>query len=351
MPTRHPSAAAEALTSRVDEAVARARRFGRPVLASVTVPLPGDVDVAAVHLRQPPRRRALVRVGAARPRRVRDRGARRRRAGRCRTHPGSLHAGRADVLRGDARRRARRRAGQSRHRAALGWRIQLLPRRLHRTRVVVLPTCGAHHARAFADAIGRERARDAQRAVPRGRRPAGARRARRRPARRLSTDPLPLVDPDPAGGYEISSVRPPTDFERAVEEGARLVRSGAVEKLVLAREVRVGAARPFNPAAVFGALRCRVSQLLLLLRRERPRRPSSARARSCSCAAPARWSARSPSPDRPAAARTRRSTTTSASASCAARRIARSTASSCARSSARWSRCRCGSRPPRSPAS
>ena len=79
-----------------------------------------------------------------------------------------------------------------------------------------------------------------------------------RPAGRLaglSTDPLPLVDPDPAGGYEIASVLPPTDFERAVEEGARLVRAGAVEKLVLAREVRVSAARPFNPAAVFGALR------------------------------------------------------------------------------------------------
>ncbi len=71
----------------------------------------------------------------------------------------------------------------------------------------------------------------------------------------LSTDPLPLVDPDPAGGYEISSVLSPTDFERAVEEGARLVRAGAVEKLVLAREVQVSAARPFNSAAVFGALR------------------------------------------------------------------------------------------------
>ena len=33
------------------------------------------------------------------------------------------------------------------------------------------------------------------------------------------------------------------------------MRAGAVEKLVLAREVQVSAARPFNPAAVFGALR------------------------------------------------------------------------------------------------
>ena len=75
-----------------------------------------------------------------------------------------------------------------------------------------------------------------------------ARRAQLRIRSRWST-------PIPAGGYEIASVLPPTDFERAVEEGARLVRAGAVDKLVLAREVRVSAARPFNPAAVFGALR------------------------------------------------------------------------------------------------
>jgi salicylate biosynthesis isochorismate synthase len=71
----------------------------------------------------------------------------------------------------------------------------------------------------------------------------------------LGSEALPLVDPDPAGGYDISSVGSPTDFERAVEEGARLVRDGEVDKLVLAREVRVSGARPFNPAAVFGALR------------------------------------------------------------------------------------------------
>jgi salicylate biosynthesis isochorismate synthase/menaquinone-specific isochorismate synthase len=79
-----------------------------------------------------------------------------------------------------------------------------------------------------------------------------------RAAARLATlrhDPLPLVDPDPAGGYEIESVRPPTDFERSVGEGARRVRAGDVAKLVLAREVQVSARRPFDPAAVFGALR------------------------------------------------------------------------------------------------
>jgi salicylate biosynthesis isochorismate synthase/menaquinone-specific isochorismate synthase len=66
---------------------------------------------------------------------------------------------------------------------------------------------------------------------------------------------LPLIDPDPAGGYDIASVLPPQDYERAVADGARRVRAAEVAKVVLAREVRVSGARPFNPGAVFGALR------------------------------------------------------------------------------------------------
>jgi salicylate biosynthesis isochorismate synthase/menaquinone-specific isochorismate synthase len=66
---------------------------------------------------------------------------------------------------------------------------------------------------------------------------------------------LPLVDPDPAGGYDIASVLPPQEYERAVEAAARHVRARDVDKLVLAREVQVAGARPFNPGAVFAALR------------------------------------------------------------------------------------------------
>jgi salicylate biosynthesis isochorismate synthase/menaquinone-specific isochorismate synthase len=66
---------------------------------------------------------------------------------------------------------------------------------------------------------------------------------------------LPMIDPDPAGGYDIASVRPPHEYEQAVAEAAALVRSRSVDKVVLAREVQVTAARPFNPGAVFGALR------------------------------------------------------------------------------------------------
>ena len=66
---------------------------------------------------------------------------------------------------------------------------------------------------------------------------------------------MPMVDPDPLGGYDLQSVRAPQEFERAVAEAARVVAAGGVRKLVLAREVTVSAGRPFKPAAVFDALR------------------------------------------------------------------------------------------------
>ena len=47
MTLRHDLVFGETLTARAEEAVARARRFGRPVLASVTVSLPEEIDVAA----------------------------------------------------------------------------------------------------------------------------------------------------------------------------------------------------------------------------------------------------------------------------------------------------------------
>ena len=71
----------------------------------------------------------------------------------------------------------------------------------------------------------------------------------------LRHDPMPIVDPDPVGGYELRSVRPPEEFERAVSDAARTVAAGDVRKLVLAREVTVSAGTPFKPAAVFDALR------------------------------------------------------------------------------------------------
>jgi salicylate biosynthesis isochorismate synthase/menaquinone-specific isochorismate synthase len=56
-------------------------------------------------------------------------------------------------------------------------------------------------------------------------------------------------------GYRISSAQPPERYVDAVAEARKRIRAGELEKVVLAREVRVEADSPFHPAAVFDALR------------------------------------------------------------------------------------------------
>jgi isochorismate synthase len=70
-----------------------------------------------------------------------------------------------------------------------------------------------------------------------------------RPAR------MPLLDPDPARPTRLWSAAPPTHYEHAVERAVERIRDGDFEKVVLAREVRAHASAPHEPAAVFGALR------------------------------------------------------------------------------------------------
>lgn len=87
----------------------------------------------------------------------------------------------------------------------------------------------------------------------------GAARGRERIARRLSAlrdERLPMLDPSPAAGRsQISSAGPPERHEQAVAAAARRIRAGELEKVVLAREVRVEAPSAHDPAALFGALR------------------------------------------------------------------------------------------------
>jgi isochorismate synthase len=71
----------------------------------------------------------------------------------------------------------------------------------------------------------------------------------------LRDEPLPLLDPHPTERVEISSVRPPGDFERMIEAATGRIRAGEMSKIVLAREVLVSAAAAHDPAAVFGAMR------------------------------------------------------------------------------------------------
>jgi salicylate biosynthesis isochorismate synthase len=71
----------------------------------------------------------------------------------------------------------------------------------------------------------------------------------------LQERPLPLLDPAPAGRFLVHSPMPPSHYEEAVARAVERIRSGALEKVVLAREVRVQAPTAHDPAAVLGVLR------------------------------------------------------------------------------------------------
>jgi salicylate biosynthesis isochorismate synthase len=71
----------------------------------------------------------------------------------------------------------------------------------------------------------------------------------------LRDAPLPMLDPSPGSGTRVRSVRPPRDFEDAVERAVQRIGAGEFEKVVLAREVEVEAPVAHDTAALYGALR------------------------------------------------------------------------------------------------
>ncbi|MCO5316131.1 MAG: isochorismate synthase [Solirubrobacterales bacterium] len=71
----------------------------------------------------------------------------------------------------------------------------------------------------------------------------------------LDRSDLGLLDPDPAVPVEVESVLGPEIYEGAVAAAIERIRSGEIEKVVLAREVIVRAGRTHDPAALFAALR------------------------------------------------------------------------------------------------
>jgi salicylate biosynthesis isochorismate synthase len=71
----------------------------------------------------------------------------------------------------------------------------------------------------------------------------------------LRTRPLALLDPAPAGRFQVASAMPPEHFEQAVARAVELIADGQLQKIVLAREVQVHAPRAHDPTAVFGVLR------------------------------------------------------------------------------------------------
>jgi salicylate biosynthesis isochorismate synthase/menaquinone-specific isochorismate synthase len=66
---------------------------------------------------------------------------------------------------------------------------------------------------------------------------------------------LAMLDPTPAGRYQVASAMPPEHYEAAVARAVQLIEEGEIEKVVLAREVQVHAPRAYDPVAVFGVLR------------------------------------------------------------------------------------------------
>jgi salicylate biosynthesis isochorismate synthase/menaquinone-specific isochorismate synthase len=82
-----------------------------------------------------------------------------------------------------------------------------------------------------------------------------AARVERRAAGLRAAPALPLLDPDPAGRFTVASAMPPQHYVAAVERAVERIRAGALEKIVLAREVQVHAPVAHDPAAIHGVLR------------------------------------------------------------------------------------------------
>jgi salicylate biosynthesis isochorismate synthase/menaquinone-specific isochorismate synthase len=102
---------------------------------------------------------------------------------------------------------------------------------------------GATPARPGADARARDR-------VLRG----ALDRARDR-VESLWSAPMPLLDPDPVQRARVAGAAPAAHYEEAVQRAVERIRAGDLEKLVLAREVRVHASGAIDPAPILDALR------------------------------------------------------------------------------------------------
>jgi isochorismate synthase len=66
---------------------------------------------------------------------------------------------------------------------------------------------------------------------------------------------MPVLDPDPVERTRVAGAAPPTHYESAVARAVERIKAGELEKVVLAREVRAHAPRDHDPAPVYDALR------------------------------------------------------------------------------------------------
>ncbi|MBN1528198.1 MAG: isochorismate synthase [Thermoleophilaceae bacterium] len=66
---------------------------------------------------------------------------------------------------------------------------------------------------------------------------------------------MPLLDPDPLERARVYGAAPPSHYEEAVARAVERIAAGELDKVVLAREVRVHGPREHDPAPVMDALR------------------------------------------------------------------------------------------------
>ena len=66
---------------------------------------------------------------------------------------------------------------------------------------------------------------------------------------------MPLLDPDPVARPQVASAAPPAHFEGAVARAVERIRAGELEKIVLAREVRVHTRSGIDAGPIVDALR------------------------------------------------------------------------------------------------
>jgi isochorismate synthase len=67
--------------------------------------------------------------------------------------------------------------------------------------------------------------------------------------------PMPLLDHDPGARSKVAGSAPAAHYEEAVQRAVERIRAGDLDKVVLAREVRVHAPGPIDPAPILDALR------------------------------------------------------------------------------------------------
>ena len=244
---------------RVEEAIRRARRSGRRTLASVTTPVPAEIDVSACVLRacaagdrsfcleQPERDGfALAGLGAAAV--VEATGEERfdQAAAACRRlAEGAL----CDDEASDPERPAA--AGPvwlggfafaDRGGTSPEW-SSLAPLALVMPEVALARQGGQARLTVTAVLDGDE---------------AAAAVIERLERRLADLDPraaMPLADPHPVASPRVAGAMPPSHYEGAVARAIERIRDGELEKVVLAREVRVHAPEPIEPGPVLGSLR------------------------------------------------------------------------------------------------